>query len=680
MYFKLAFKNVKKSYKDFLIYFLTLAFSVCLFYTFNGFQEQKAVLEMSSTQISLVESINTIMGMLSSFVSVVLAFLILYANNFLIKRRKKEFGLYTLLGMPKSNISRVLVYETFIIGLLSLVTGMGLGLILSQLLTIVTASMFTVTLNYHFIFSIDSALKTMMCFGIIFLCVMVLNSFVLNRYKLIDLLTADRKNETFKTRNLYVSVLLFILSLLLLGYAYHEGLDKGMLFIESLSPIILAGCAGTVLFFMSLAGFLLKFIQTSKHLYYRNLNMFVLRQINAKINSNFLSMSVICIMLLLSIGALATGLNLRGTINSTMELTTPFDYSYRLSQYDIKDFNQLIGLDEEKYLSAYNYINVYETDEINSSDLTPYITTKSTRDVMTSGEFYLELIKLSEYNKNALQQGLHEISLKQDEMYMFTSTDMVKPYLDEIIDNKAKLDVFNHTLTNVSNTDYEFNNIATNTSVGTITLGIVVPDDVIPNDVTISRSYFNADLKDGVSEKEFAKHMTSLINNYQNTHSEEEMRAQGIHIWGINDDNLYGEMKSVVRENSVGLSVLFTYIGIYLGIVFLIASAVILALQQLSQADENRSRYMILGKIGAEAKMMNHSIFLQIGIYFFMPLLLAIAHSIIGIKVVNSVITAFGRSDIFSSSLSTMAIILVIYGGYFLLTYFGYQRILKQKN
>ena len=109
------------------------------------------------------------------------------------------------------------------------------------------------------------------------------------------------------------------------------------------------------------------------------------------------------------------------------------------------------------------------------------------------------------------------------------------------------------------------------------------------------------------------------------------------------------------------------------------ASAVILALQQLSQASDNKQRYLILNKLGAEKRMVNQSIFFQLSIYFFMPLLLAIVHSIVGIQVVNSIVVAFGRSDLFMASLITGGIILLIYGAYFLITYAGYKNILAKK-
>lgn len=226
MYFRLALRNVRKSYKDFLIYFLTLAFSVCLFYMFNSFQEQQAVMEVSQSQMEMIKILVYTMKYLSIFIAIVLAFLILYANNFLIRRRKKELGLYMLLGMPKNKISRVLVYETFIIGILSLFTGMFIGIFLSQILTSVTANLFEVSLDYHFIYSNNATILTIFSFSIIFFIVMLFNTFILNRYKLIDLVRAEHIIEHMHIKKVYLSFTLFILSLAILAFTYHVGTER----------------------------------------------------------------------------------------------------------------------------------------------------------------------------------------------------------------------------------------------------------------------------------------------------------------------------------------------------------------------------------------------------------------------------------------------------------------------
>lgn len=672
MYFKLALQNVRKSYKDFLIYFLTLAFSVCLFYSFNSFQEQQAIIEMNQAQFSMMESVAMLMLMLSLFVAFVLGFLILYANNFLIKRRKKELGLYTLLGMPRGKISMILVYETFIIGVISLLIGLVLGIFLSQLLTVVTANLFEAKLNYHFIFSNKATILTIVSFSIIFFIIMIFNSVVLNRYKLIDLIHADKKNETLKVKNIYVSVILFILSIIMLGsiyvYSWTHSIEA---FTFYLLPIIVVGCLGTSLFFMSLSGFLIKFSQTSKSLYFKKLNMFVLRQLNANINSNYLSMSVVCIMLLLSIGALATGMNLNKTLNNSIQMSTPYDYSLipffdenyvtltpdfeqKISQLDIDPTYIQDQMFLDQYIDGTNMSDIFEEISFGGTPIPPEIL-KATPIVF---------VKQSQWNEVMAKFNEEPLSLKDNETYIFSNQTMIDVPIQNFLNSGKTIHGFGKTLTPI-NTEYTQYSLNTTAMVGDQTFVSVIPDSLIPTQTIPVFTSWNVNVNDTISADDFDTYVGNKIGAVN------DQTPNAISALSYNQED--------VRENSKGLSVIFTYIGIYLGIVFLLASAVILALQQLSQANDNRKRYAILDKIGTSKSMQNHSILLQLGIYFFMPLLLAIVHSVVGIRVVNSIVMFMGSGDIFGASLITGSIIILIYGAYFTVTYVGYKNILNQK-
>ncbi len=673
MYFRLAVKNVKKSFRDYMIYFLTLAFAICLFYSFNSFQAQQAVMELSQSQHEIIESVQGLIKTLSMFVAVVLGFLIIYANNFLIKRRKKELGLYTLLGMPKHHISRVLVYETFMIGLLSLIAGLLAGLFVSQLLTIITANLFEAALNYSFIFSTDATKMTIIAFAMIFFIIMIFNIFILNRYQLIDLLTADKKNETLKAKNIYLSILMFLLSLVILGFTYWYALSEGMNALMQLQIIAPAGIIGTILFFMALSGFLLKFVQSSKKLYYRKLNMFVLRQINASINSNFVSMSIVCIMLLFSIGALATGTNLNRTINSTIQLATPFDCSYGVydSAYNDKDYlidlsnlKEDLKIDNRDIQEEY-FIHDYRSD-ITFASFKPYVDDSVVPDDQFEEEF--EVIPLSEMNIMRKVYGLEPLTLKPGEALMFTSSELIRDVVDGIVVEQPTFTLYGHSL-RLRGERPEMINLGTTLNTSTTLIGVCVADELIPADAELYSMYWNVNLKDGVDQEQFSEMVNQRVSEYNKTNDGEESKQYMPSA---------STSAQAVQENSKGLSVIMTYIGLYLGLIFLLASAVILALQQLSQATDNKHRYQILNKIGAEKRMISQSVFLQLSIYFFMPLLLAIVHSVVGIQVVNSIVVVFGESDLFLSSLVTGGMILLIYGAYFLFTYFGYRHILEK--
>ena len=146
--FSLALRNIKKSIKDYSIYFITLVIAVAIFYIFNSVDSQTAMMSISKSTMEIVQAIVNVLSYISVFVSIVLGFLIVYANNFLIKRRKKEIGIYLTLGMSKFKVSTVLVLETIIIGVISLGIGLILGVGLSQLLSIFKANLFELHVLY----------------------------------------------------------------------------------------------------------------------------------------------------------------------------------------------------------------------------------------------------------------------------------------------------------------------------------------------------------------------------------------------------------------------------------------------------------------------------------------------------------------------------------------------------
>lgn len=678
MYFKLALRNVRKSFKDYLVYFLTLTFSVCLFYAFNSFQEQQAVLEMTTTQSEMMDNAAIIMLMLSWVVAVVLAFLIIYANNFLIKRRKKEFGLMMIMGMSKGNISKILCYETMLIGVVSLISGLFAGFLLSQGLTIVTAQLFVLPLTkFRFIFSVSSMIITVISFAFIFIIVMLFNTFVLGKYKCIDLLNADRENEKIKVKSTTLTISLFIISCILLIGDYLFVMKAGMLMFVVLPEVVIAGCLGTLFFFMSLSGFMLRFIQTSKHIYYRKLNMFVLRQVNSSINSNVFSMSVICVMLLLGIGAFSTGLSINQTVNANVTANTPFDATIQV-YYQDKTFNEVMDdldvdlSDVESMLT----MNVYYDYPSGDHSGTTYHTlqemlpdSQHDSNLENAGYMPLAIYSLTDYNAFLQAKGLEPISLNPDETVLVAANEQAYDAVSKVYEYSNAITAMHHDLKLVHR-DIPITNVINTNTIST-TIGLIVDDSVIginqiDSDVLSSQysvsPYVNVTLKDGVEDIDFAQKIFDAYakNPYEDMY---------INI----------ETRSDIYANSTGLTVTFTYVGIYLGFVFLLTSCVMLALQQLSQASDNRRYYRVLNKIGADAKMCSQSVNFQIAVYFMMPLSLAIVHSIVGITAMDKVIAILGKTDRLLPSLITSGIVIVVYGLYFLATCSGYKRILNQK-
>lgn len=659
MYFNLSLKNVRKSFKDYTLYFLTLTFGVCVFYVFNSIEAQQAMMEISSSTAEMMKTLTKMISLVSIFVSVVLGFLIVYANNFLIRRRKKEFGIYMTLGMEKSKVSRILVTETFIIGILSLVTGLAVGVFLSQWLSVLTAKLFEVDMTgYRFIFSTQAFVKTIVYFGLIFVVVMVVSAIAISKYKLIELINAARQNEELKLKNPVLSVVLFVASLVCLGTAYVLVLKNGIMYYDKrlLFEVIL-GAIGTLLFFASLSGLFLRLIQSRKRLYLKDLNMFILRQINSRINTAHISISLICLMLFCTIGILSTGLGInKGIEENFRKSAMPFDASFYYHG-DISIAGQFAkdGFDLGQYTDKYVEFSNYTQEDLKNEVVLEKVREDLPENIKS---FFMKnqllLIRVSDYNENMRLQGKPELELGAGQVALYSNDAVnnkgLRTALERFISGKFtvsipenKYPVYPKLLTD---------SLETNT--GGVTLALIVPDQMIEDlGCKVFRTLLCFNCKNDSSAMQ-----TKIVKDFY------------AHYEGSADEvQVFVFTKQVVKEITAGMKALVSFLGIYIGIIFLITSAAVLALQQLSEAADNRQRYAVLKKIGADDKLVRRTLFKQIAIYFTLPLALACVHSVVGIKVANDVVRAFGSLNVTANIIVTAVLILLVYGAYFLATY-----------
>ena len=666
MYSKIALGNVRKSFKDYAIYFLTLTFAVCIFYCFNSIESQKAVLDMSASQAGYMESINQLLSMVSVFVVFILGGLILYANNFLIKKRKKELGVYMTLGMGKSKISKILVLETFIVGILSLVVGLGVGILLSQGLSVFTAKLFEVGMTqFRFVISFSAIIKTIIYFGLIFLFVMFFNTIIISKYKLIDLLNASKKSEIIKVKNPILSLLIFLVAVIMLITAYGIVLKVGLNEMSSLFNLsIVLGIIGTLGFFYGGAGFLLAMIQRSQNIYLKKLNIFVVRQIHSNINTNFLSVSLICLMLFITIGGLSTGLSMKTSIENG--IVAPFDasaYMYVDDEDEIKTMQQVVEkLNFDFKGNEHMFFEAYRLEGISTGDLIlPYVT-GTLKDQLENGYWNsINAIKISDYNKIQHLLGKDSITLNDHQILVTSNFSKFLEPLKVYLKNNSEIKINGETF-EIKNKDV-MTDATYNSALADNILTLIVPDKVVSS-LEPTMTYMN--IQYTAQDKVEAE---SYFGDYLNSFFEEGSK-DGIFLIGYTKQQIY--------ENSRATSTVVLYVGLYLGIVFLLSSAAVLALQQLSEASDSIERYKSLRKIGATQKMINKTIFIQTLIYFALPLVLGMIHAVFGIYVVNKDLTSlYGQSDILVSSIMTMMGIIVIYGGYFLTTYVGYKSIIK---
>lgn len=662
MYSKIAFKNVKKSFKDYTIYFFTLMLAVCIFYTFNSIESQKAMSEITSSGESYVDILSKVISYVSVFIAFILGSLILYANNFLVKKRNKELGIYMTLGMSKNKISKILILETIIVGILSLISGLILGLIFSQGLSILVVKLFGLKMStYSFVISGKAMIKTVLYFGIMFLLVMIFNSFVISKYKIIDLLTVGRKTEEVKFKSNIVYLITFILCVISLVTAYKLILEVGLLGIKDKKFLIsiLLGVVGTFLFFFSLSGFILYIVKKNKKIYFKGLNIFIVKQINSKVNTNFISMSVICLMLFMTIGMLSTGFSFKNAIESGLKDSTPYDASANLyidedeKANDIQKSLEYIGVKFNKEDKVV-YYDLYTDNKTISEALNLNANMRSLMNYM----------KLSDYNKIRALDNQNAIELNKDEVLItsnYTNT-------LEAIQNYVK----NNDIIKIENKSYKIKdkkvieeNLKTNFMKNNM-ITVIVNDDVCDNMTLISSNVNVNFVGEGKEKRE--SDFTNKIYSYKTTDTDYDKIGF-----------VLGASRTEIYESNKGMTTIVLFIGIYIGIVFLISSMAVLALQQLSEASDSIDRYKSLKRLGASGKDINKTIFIQTLVYFSLPVILAFIHSVVGIKVANDFVSVYNKPDIMGSSLITAGIFMIVYIIYFYITYSGYKNIVKNK-
>lgn len=675
MLFKISIKNIKKSFKDYAIYFFTLILGVSIFYVFNSINSQTIMMDVTERTDEIIRLLEQMLASVSVFVSFILGFLIIYASRFLMKRRNKEFAIYLTLGMSKRKISFLLFLETLLIGLLSLGVGLVLGVFLSQLMSVFVVNLFDADMTkFTFVFSSSACLKCLLYFGIMYLLVMLFNTFSVSKCKLIDLYHASKRSEKLKVKNPFLCIVIFILSVMALSYAYYtvtigfSNLDTADKIVK---PIVL-GVVATFFLFFSISGLLLKVIQGMKGIYYKGLNSFIVRQMSSKINTTVFSMTTICLMLFITICVLSSALTIKNSMQNNANALAPADIQLTKSMYvskaegyteeeitdskvGIRETLVQAGIDLEQDVKDMVEVGIYQTPTLTLRD-----TLGARFEEVRKQYLFLrydakeDIMKVSDYNKIAQLYGLEEFTLKDDEYMVVADFKSMVNVRNMGLLHHEEIEVFGKIL---SPKYEECKEGFVELSAQHINAGIIlVPDEVAREE----------DLK-----------IDMLVGNYKKSSKQEKIEVEEKLLKKLGNTNIFNNTKIDILNASVGLGALVTFIGLYLGIIFLISSAAILALKELSESSDNKERYRMLRRIGTDEAMIEKALFKQIAIFFFLPLFLAIIHSIFGMLFANKILETYGNEQLLPSILLTGLFLVFIYGGYFFLTYICSKRIIK---
>lgn len=684
MLFKISVNNIRKSLRDYAIYFFTLIIGVSIFYVFNAINTQTAYLSVSQNTRQIMELLTTMLSGVSVFVSIVLGLLIVFASRFLMKRRNKEFALYLILGMGKGKISAILLIETIIIGTGSLAVGLLAGIGISQLMSALVANLFEADMtDYRFTISVESIIKTIIYFGIMYVVVMIFNSIMISRCKLIDLMQSGKKSEKMKLKNPVLCTIIFIISAIGLGYAYYRVAynNAGMNNKLMISMIVL-GAVTTFLIFWSVSGLLLHIVTSAKGVYFRSLNCFTFRQISSKINTTVMSMTVINLMLFVTICTLSAAFSVRNSMNANLNELCPADamfYYHIYSETEVSDKTpanvmsayEKYGLDVTEGFSEYVSLDVYITEELTFSSFCGDKRDDIERrfpNLMFEG--MEDIVRLSDYNKLMDLYGKEQLQMNDDEFILVCDFQSIRDLRDEVLTEGMEITIAGNTLRSKYS---ECQNGFIEISAQKMNLGIfIVPDSTVDGIVPL-RNYFIGNY--GVSTKEGKENVEQdVLKTYSRFKSEKSADGSGSEYY------LSLNTRIDIAEATIGLGAMAALLGLYIGVVFLISCGAILALKELSECADSIQRYSILRKIGTEERDISRSLFRQMGIFFLLPLLLACVHSIFGMKFSMLILEIFGTEKLTESIIFTAVMVAVIYGGYFLITYFCGKSIIREKS
>ena len=689
MFFRLALGNVRKSLRDYTVYFVTLVLGVTVFYAFNTISGQADFLSEDTRQ--MVKTVAMLMGFVTVFLSFVLGFLMVYANNYLVKRRKREFGLYQLLGMRQGQVSLILVLETLLASVASLLVGLAMGVLFSQILVFVTAALFNETVtNFSFRFSPEAALFTLICFSLVFVVMLVFNLRTLHKVRLVELMGASRVNERTRVRSLPVSVVGVMLGLALIIWSYAR-LLKDSLPINSAEQFggffLTTGIVtvGTLVLFYALSGVLLHVAHAFKGSYYRGLNMFTVRQLSSRINTVSLSMGVISLILFLAITSVSSGLGICAGISESIQRQTPYDASLSLRyghaddeggggvtyQYDADALLAAHGIDLSAISSQVVKVSSHYANDVDDSDPLTIDTLSRRAGVSlpdspltnTYRDIPLSLISASDYNSLRRMGGLDTVDMGGDGYVVASNAGgaLVRAYND-LLAARPTVSLRGRTLRPVSNVVDESS--ASTLSDSYSSAGVfVVPDDLLA-DIKPTIIYVN--LNYSVSKAEGDRFMSQALDTLANV-------KDGVGI-------ILGTTRTQAETTSRGTSAIISYLAIYIGFVLVIACAAILAIQQLSSASDAAPSYLLLSELGCPAKMAMGSLLMQNLTFFLLPLVVALAHSAVALSQVMTVVNLIGQGSWAIPILITAVAFVAVYGTYLMVTYFMARGIVSYRT
>ncbi|TCP30585.1 putative ABC transport system permease protein [Scopulibacillus darangshiensis] len=636
--FSIARKNIKRNFYNYFLYFASMIFSIVIFFTFVSLQYNDQVAEASTMKIS------TAFKGASIVLIIFVGIFIWYSNAFFTRRRKKEVALYSLLGVRKRQIGKMLFYENFVMGLFALIIGVVLGTLLSKFFVMLLMKMMGFAVDVAFMISGKAILETVIVFAIIILITSFEGYRLIYRFKLIDLFHAEKKGESAPKASVFAALLAIIF--LAAGYFISTQTLTSKLWLSNIlmtALIILASVTlGTFLLFRSLTIYMIKLSKKNRSQYYKGINIIGTSQLLYRIKGNARILTIIALLSAVTLCAIGTSYSMFYNAKQLSNAMNPFSYAY-ISQGKPLD-QKVHGIINHQ--SDHQPASLYSTkvikQEINIDwDKAPngYFMDRK-RSTFLSNSAFNQLAKTLGQKGSLHLKGDAAVALDNQYSKTFSPHYRGKTLDIKTNDGREKLHF-------VGFKDY---NVINSNLAG---FPVVVSDQLFQKLVRSGQvqTIKQWQVKNDTDSAELTKRLASILPK----------KAEFT--------DFYRPYKDMMAGNGM-----LMFLGAFLGLVFLLATGSIIYFKQLTEAAADKERYDILKKIGVTKKEIRHSIAKQMLFIFSMPLGIGILHSAFALSALSDLM---GR-NILAPVLISMGVYTVIYIMYYFLTVNSYFKLVTQ--
>ena len=655
---KLAFRNVKRSIKDYVIYLITITISFSLIFALNLVSSSEAVIELSKG----LDRFAYLLYGINAIVILVISYLINYTTKFMFQKRSKEFGMYMLLGIKKKKIAKMFLLENLLIGLIALVIAIPIGFIASQFMSMVIVSLLGLPQAIFIELNLASIGLLVLYFVIIYILVLFRANRRMKKISIHELLYLEKQNEEKIMKKKNHRTIIFIISVILgvLGLYIWNSQFKLEQMSNQTAPMYLGLSMLLIIIsiygiMISVADFILSVVLNNKKIKYSKDNLFVARCFSSKARTMGFTLGTLSMLITFTLFFLNVSSINKGLYDYQINVEAPYDISVANSKENLPKFLEVI---DEDYTIENEYIYDIYVDKTAS-----ILSTEAGYDYTSEDNRYDPVIKLSDYNELQELRNLDTITLNDDEYSIITDASG-KAYINELDSTKE--------ITMSNGVKLKQKEILTEgywLGLANSTYTIIVPDDKI-NNLEIEDSHLVVNTKEDTSaefETKIEEKMEDYIS-YINDNGKKITQYYKIAVRG-----------TLIEETNT-MTTMICSICLYMAFIFIASVGTILAIQSLTDSTKYRYRYDVLNRLGVKKEKIYKTIRKQLLVLFGLPIIYPIIISFCLITSINNVYKTLLANDYIYLSyyLEGLAVFLVIYIIYYIATYFEFKRILKE--